>query len=55
MSDNHRISIEPEHRSQAGTVYSFRCSCGAYEYAYKSKGAAEHAGSQHQEKKTAGR
>lgn len=49
MPVTHRIAIEPEHRSLTSTVYSYRCSCGAYSYGYKSRGEAERYGREHQE------
>lgn len=54
MPGTHKISIEPERRSLVSTVYSYRCSCGAYSYGHKSRGAAEQYGRDHQAKATAG-
>lgn len=45
----HRIRIEAEHRG--GDLYTFEylCSCGAKEYGFRSRAAAEHEGRKHQQ------
>ncbi|MFI6488270.1 hypothetical protein [Streptomyces sp. NPDC050564] len=47
---NHTIRIEPEFRGHGRCTYSYRCSCGAYGYGSRSRGAAEAAGREHQRK-----
>lgn len=50
----HRISIHADYRSGTNNyTYHFKCTCGAYNFGSKSRGAAEAAGRKHQEKEGA--
>lgn len=46
----HQIKVTPEHRGHGRYTYNYRCTCGAWGYGHLSRGAAEHAGRQHQDK-----
>jgi hypothetical protein len=46
----HQISIRPDYRGHGRVTYSFRCSCGAYNFGSQSRGAAAQAGRAHQKK-----
>jgi hypothetical protein len=46
----HRITVTPEHRGEGRYTYNYRCSCNAWGYGFRSRGAAEYAGRQHQQK-----
>lgn len=45
---DHVITVGDEHRGGGRFTYDYLCRCGAKEYGFRSRAAAEHAGRQHQ-------